>query len=334
MGSKMVGRTTYVILIALAQHNELLIVLVQTVISAVALVCLHAITLRLFGNTAANIAGALFVLDIDLWIWNFYILTDSLFISAGIILVYLACRTLENWRGFLFLFLPASFLVFHLRPNGALLTGVVCLYLLIGAIRLLPKRSIRIILMVCMIPVILLGARSVFRTVDLAIRDRGIVRHLVQGTIVWGDDESSIPSGENPDEYSKGIGGLLQFFSEHPIHSLKVFGLRVVALLDHTRRFYSTRHNVLVRLGLYPAYFFALIALIFHFPTTKKNGLGYLLAGLIFLHAITATLSHADWDGRFLQYLIPFVFVFAAHGIQRSWEWLRNRTSSQEPITS
>ena len=51
------------------------------------------------------------------------------------------------------------------------------------------------------------------------------------------------------------------------------------------------------------------------FARTRRHALTSLLAAVIAGHLLTVALTFADWDGRFLLYVLPAIGVLAARGV-------------------
>lgn len=79
----------YPTLLALVQNNIILTVWVQIILQAFASVLIYRIASRLHSTTSGVISGLLYVVCFELFQWNTYILTDSLFTFLIVMALYL-----------------------------------------------------------------------------------------------------------------------------------------------------------------------------------------------------------------------------------------------------
>lgn len=120
-------------LLAVLQNNQTLVVLLQIVLHAFAAVLMYKIGKRIFGFTAGIIAGVGFAFLQEVFHWNLYVLTDSLFVFILIASLYAYLRASETqnvWRWTIFGLLIVS--TIFIRPAFAPLFGSVALLLIAG----------------------------------------------------------------------------------------------------------------------------------------------------------------------------------------------------------
>ncbi|OGY37299.1 MAG: hypothetical protein A3E36_02115 [Candidatus Andersenbacteria bacterium RIFCSPHIGHO2_12_FULL_45_11b] len=99
--------------LALLQNNTLLVVWVQIILHAFAGVLIYKIASRIHSKTAGIISGFAYAFSFELFQWNTYILTDSLFIFLVVAALYL--YTKKSWYIFIGIICGMTLL----RPTAA-----------------------------------------------------------------------------------------------------------------------------------------------------------------------------------------------------------------------
>jgi hypothetical protein len=79
---------------------------------------------------------------------------------------------------------------------------------------------------------------------------------------------------------------------------------------------YSAIHNAFLVATLLPVYALALRGVR---RTTTASAARVLLIAVVLFQSLAIALTFADWDGRHLLLILPFVFVFAAAGLSDLW---------------
>jgi len=307
----------YIAVVALAQWlgaGPVGVVAIQIALSGVAALALYDLGCRLSGPIAGFLAALFFAANPDIAQWNTYILPDSLYISAVILTVwsiYNACLRKGFW------YLGAALIAIataSIRPNGWILIPIAGLY---WALIINSRKSIRwlsISLTIAVLVVILLtslGSRTFFST-------RNPFQMLLRGEVVWGyeDWQLRMPSGGETSD--KGLVAILRYAIQHPIAAIRLAIYRVGACLAHLRPYYSFRRNLVLFVFIGPLYIFGQYGFMRHW----RDRLAILLTSVIAGHLLIVALTFADWDGRFLVYVLPLIGIFSAcgaEGILSSW---------------
>ena len=87
--------------------------------------------------------------------------------------------------------------------------------------------------------------------------------------------------------------------------------LRVLTALAHVRPFYTPFHNLAVLCLMTPVYLLAVVGLI----RARREPLAALVAAVVALHLLVIAITHSDWDGRCLLFVLPLIGVLAAKGL-------------------
>jgi hypothetical protein len=258
------------------------------------------------GGPLAGVVGGTFLLvNPDVIQWHRYILTDSLYTSAVVIVVWVLWRAAERrgwWYGrALLVLLPASML----RPTGLLLLPVAAAFW--GVRGALARDWIGVALGVIGIvgTVLLVFSPSVH---DTAGKLPGYT--LRSGRVIY--QQSAFQVEMPADVTSGGAGWLadLGYVGRHPGSTLALGARRVAVELAHVRPYYRIGHNGLIVAVLLPLYTLAAIGI----AATWRHPLTHLLLVVIAAHMLLVAVALADYDGRFLVHVLGPFGVLAAAG--------------------
>lgn len=282
------------------------VIISQILISAAGVVAISDCARRLAGPAAGLLAGSIYALNIDLHRFAFYILSDSVMISAIILLVYCVYRaitsTLNRW---VVLTILSGLAVAFLRVNGWLFAGAIWLFLALS--RPGWSRKVRVMSIVLMGSVFLTG---ISHTMHASGKKSGITGLMVQGRVIWGDAESAIPMPPRQTEGQDGLVATVGYCASAPIACASLGGRRIFTELIHTRSFHSFKHNLAVWMTFPLCYMLAILGL-WRF---RRQALPKLIIGIISIQLGMVALTGADWDGRFILTIMPLVMLFASIG--------------------
>jgi hypothetical protein len=102
--------------------------------------------------------------------------------------------------------------------------------------------------------------------------------------------------------------GALNYALRHPFASIRLGVTRVSIELIHIRPFYSSRHNIALLLMLPLLYLLALTGM----KLNRDPSLTRLIALTIAAHLFVVAITFADWDGRYLLYILPLIFLLSS----------------------
>jgi 4-amino-4-deoxy-L-arabinose transferase-like glycosyltransferase len=283
------------------------LIALQVLTAGAAAYLLYRLGMLLGSPGAGWLAAALYLLNYEILLWHTYVLTDSLFISFVIIAayaIYSAGSRASIPRAVLAL--AAMVVCFSLRPNGWIILPAAILYWIFLASNLSSQRKAAfalssILLFIPFIP----GWRTSVEAEDPAKMFR-------EGVVIWGYETANIDmpwegSGETSLPDSPTL--LLQ----HPLASLRLALARVWTELLHARPFYSSLRNIINILYLTLVYVFAAAAIIYK----RREPFIWLIVLLVSSQMAIVALTFADWDGRFLLYVLPLIQLLAAWSIIR-----------------
>ncbi len=285
------------------------VVAVQIVLSGMAALALFDLGRNLYGSRAGFLATALFVFNPVIAQWNIYILTDSLYISAVIITTWLIFKSGIR-KGIWFLAAALGILItISVRPNGWVFLPLAGLY---WAAVVISRKVLRwlVIIITIAIPI---AAYVMTPELKSGFAGGDPYQMLIRGEVVWGYEgwrQSMPPAGETDDT---GGVAIMQYVFQHPLASLRLAAYRLGASLIYLRPYHSLLRNLLAFVIIVPQY---LLAAICFFRCRRDVGVLF-LGSVIIAHLFIVTLSFADWDGRFLLYVLPLIGVISACGVER-----------------
>lgn len=295
------------------------IVLAQALLTSVAAYCLYRLACRLYDHRTGLLAAFFYIGYAEIHAWNFYILTDSLFVSMVIISLFVVVE----WRG-LWLSAVAGLVVLFtctVRPNGFILAASIGTYALYS---LWKTRRYKVFMGVACI--FLVTSLLAFKLVGDRLVYTPHIRHYVQGTIIYAYQPSALKMpGEPPvglTVIESPLSRILFFIAEKPVYFLRLTVLKLWYLFLHTRPYYSDFHNYFTLLTLIPSYALAVWGLLSwtEYPAEK-----WLLVSVCFFQSLVVALSYASWDGRHLLVILPIVFLFSARGTWCALETVKAR---------
>lgn len=307
--------------LVLATNLSLLaVVALQLLVSAFALIALYKSVLLLTRSAAIALLMGLFAVFFwELQQWNFYILTESLFIHLHIIWLYLLIRFKDTPRK-LFIYSPLLLFLCLLRPMG--FTIVLASLAYFAPFGLPFFKSIHKVyrwlgLLACTGLLLLLANAfsSSFKFMSTAAYEQG---ELVYGIATLGLEERypalvvEAPPITAADDSLPSLLQLAVFAGQHPLFFLKLCFGKAFYFFVHAKPYYSLLHNALIMLLLYPLYLFALIGYR-EASSSFLRGYAWVMIGL---QTAIVMLTTEDWDGRFLLPLVPLFMLLASTGMK------------------
>lgn len=279
------------------------IALLQISCAAAAVLAVHRTANALAGPRAAALSALGLALNVDIWTWHLYVLTDSLYVTAVAVTTWLLHRAIEQrskpaWVAAV----AAAVAMVSLRPNGWLLLAAFGSY---TTWRLLQRRRLLAAVLVLMAA----GAVALQSPALQADDNVQAERMLREGVVNWGDRSSAHTMPGD-------VGGVrdattaLAYTADQPVAVLRLAGARVATEMAHVRPYYSTLHNAGIVLFLVPLYSLALVGAWGH----RRQPLLWLLVLTAGTHMLIIAATFADYDGRFLLYSVPALTVLAGCG--------------------
>jgi hypothetical protein len=310
MANAYLGYDYYVALIYLLHLGNTGVIIGQVLLSVICAYCLYRLTF-LVGKTkfAATFATLFYIYATDIHKWNFYILSDSLFTSMTVISLYLVVRT-KNLRQLLYV-VPIVFWTSTIRPMGFVLLISVLLY---GIYKLRKHDHYRFFANI-LVALLTLSLPIWFIAIDKMVVHMTVVDTFLKGKIIWGDDKLivSLPNSIHldPNINRNSLLGIYNFITHNFVYVAKLALVKLYYFVLHIKPFYLANRNYWIISTYYPIYVLGFI----WFMKSKFSANSALLFIYLLGQTVVVMITFEDWDGRFLNDIIPVFYVFAGMGL-------------------
>jgi 4-amino-4-deoxy-L-arabinose transferase-like glycosyltransferase len=301
-------------------------VIFQIAVAALAALALYDLGRQLSGRFAGLLAAGLLIVNIDIARWHIYVLTDSLYISLVVLSTWFIHRAAEKakwwYAGTAVLVLCAAFI----RPNGWVIVPITAVYWIVRArVRQWVKYGAAALTLLTF-----LAGTAFIGSFRQGIQAEGPDMWLRQGVVIWQYNGWRVPMPVEPHDSEDGWVGSLGYPLRHPWPSARLAVGRVALELLHARPFYSATHNALVVIAVLMLYPLAVLG----YLRLKSAPLARLMSAIIGSHMLIVALTFADWDGRFLLYVLPLICLFAACEAAEQTRWRLVRSATIRRLTN
>ena len=307
-----IAKLSYIFLIAVVMFLKLnlkTVIILQFLTTIISSFCLYLIGKKIFSKWVGLICLSFFLSYLPIQLRNFYLLTEILFINFSIIFIYFVFFKTE--KKFL-IFLIAIFILF-LRPQGFLIILSITLSKF-----LFSKFNIKYNLLLKLF-IILTFSVLFIMFLNIGIDYYNLIDSLSKG-IIWGYNfetnslcyDKCISGLTNPAIYEKNILGLLLYFKDNFFILTKVSIYKILIFFTGWRPYYSFTHNLFMLLFHMPLY---LLFFTYFLKFRKLDQLEIFTLFYILLSAIFVGITFADWSGRFVMFILPFIMIFASKSL-------------------
>jgi hypothetical protein len=313
----------YIVLLAALERLHLGITsvfLVQFALSLLALWAVFGLATAMCDVRAGMIAALLCAINVDMQVWNLYLLTDSLYVSCVVITAFLISRP---DRASTMSAVALSLVSATIRPTGWLLVPIVLSVIAVRYWRATATRAIAI-------AVIWAGFVGFMATSSMkdAIEYERPGEMLRNGVVIWGYPAGRVvmPHDERP--LARNWVGDVSYVARHPLATMSLAIRRVGTELAHGRPFYSLRHNIGVAAWYGPLFLLAGIGAV----RRRKAQATRIAAAIIGCHLALVAAMFADWDGRFLIHVVPLFTCLAAAGAVSLWDRVASQRAARSVV--
>lgn len=270
------------------------IVILQLGLNALATISFYKVAKSLTTKNIALLVSIILIIFYPIQQWNFYLYTESIFISEIIILLYLFLNLDFNKR-ISFVYVSSLFIVtFFTRPSGVYLSIPVLAFVILNYKLLLKNKILSslfiIIILVLISKSYLYNSHSLNQLTNKAIH---------KSWIIYGYDKIGISS--NPDDRFKYIS--------------EIVFKRFIYYFGMIRPYFGRIHNITLVL-FYPIYLFAIFGIIA--KTNSKRKIKLIILLIIAAFTTGSILTFINWHGRFIAPIIPLILILAAIGIDKT----------------
>ncbi len=290
------------------------VVILQTLLSGFAFFLLSRAVQDHYPNqkNIGIILLALLIFWVKLSEWNFYVMTESMYISLLCVFVALLLKAQQkriNW----YLVPPLVPILFFTRPSSLAFFGATVFVLVIIKLKASSKSGWfkSLIVLLAIIPLIVLG-EYMLQTFDMtSVYNRGELVYAYglypsyphQGLMVITPPEHLfIPSPEYPK-----IWQLISYIVGNPLFFTKLAFGKTCYFIGNAKPYFSWAHNIFIIGILWPLYFLAIKKAL-----VIRDRLVLFTLSFVLLNVVIVVLATEDWDGRFLLPVLPIIFIHSA----------------------
>ena len=314
-----IGYMLYISFFQYFKLNLAYVVISQIFLSLMSSLCLYKITTKLSSRFGGIFCLSLYLFYFPIQVWNFYILTETLFICSIIFIIFFLIFFKKKY-------IPIIIILFiftiSIKPHGIILIPSFFLAFIIWAYL---KNNLKIIWFLILTICVLLYPTILI--LNLYLAENNLENIMPNAPIIWGYKEMYHSSGFKISDTNNGdIYSLLIFLKNNLDIFMGSFFKKVWFFLARVRPYYSDFHNfylIVFNIIYYPLALYGLIKL------KSKKLLGTILMySLILFFTFTAGLTYADWDGRFSLYITPLFFIFTSIGLVEINNLRKNKINS------
>ena len=307
-----IAKLSYIILIAVVlffKLNLTTVIILQFLTTIISSFCLYLIGKKIFSKWAGLICLSFFLTYLPIQLRNFYLLTEILFINLSIILTYFVFFNKEKK---ILISLLAIFILF-LRPQGILILLSITLSKFIFS-KFNKNYNLALKLFTILFFSILL---LIF--LDIGINYYNLIDSLSKG-VIWGYNfetnslcyKACISGLTNPGTYEKNILGLILYVKDNFIILTKVSIYKIILFFAGWRPYYSFAHNLFILVFHIPIY---LLFCIYFLKFRKFDQFESFTLFYVLLSSIFVGITFADWSGRFIMFILPFIMIYASKSL-------------------
>lgn len=320
------GYTGYVAVLAVGEllgSAAWFLVIVQNVLLLVACACLVDIGGRL-GNRMAGVLGALALLLNPLFAqWFRYVLTETLFVSGIIVLLWVMVRSTDGGKGWRWAVMATAVAVATVRPNGALLIAS-ALSFLGWTIAKGRRRALGVTAVLG--PWLLAGIAALTLSSAQQIHgsENSFATKTLAGEVFWNETDSALPMPE-PNRPVLNNLDVVVYALDHPVDVARLYGTRLGYELLQIRPRYSGQLN-LFAIVTTPLLWAAAAAGWFR---VRRSQVVTAHTLIVVPQAFLICVTWATPEGRFGWWLLGPSIVLSGVGAVATLDAIRNRRTSR-----
>ena len=311
-----------------ALGNPFTVICFQIILQAVASVLLFLLASQIFDKITGIAAGFIFALSFEIFQWNTYILTDSIFVSLLVIAAYFHMLAIQRKRLSLWAsFIGITSMLLFLRPTTIPFIGAI----IMAATWNLQKAQKAVLYCTGILIIVFIVFHSLSQDAGLRLGINGYIHYFASlfdnGTIVR--DRASLSINPHWD-------------SGFSTWNIAVFGemvsLRLIAFWMPFIQEFSTAHKILNVFTLIPIFIFGTLGISYSLngPRTASQSRNIIFfLSIILTFWIFQSFTEIDYDWRYRLPVLPFLIAFAAFGLTSSltrYASLMGKTISSQVI--
>ncbi len=319
--------------------NEINLIVSQIALSYFSMLLLYKATDNFFNNKAAAFVSALlYLIFIEILTWNFYILSESFYVSLTCFSLYFLSKYLKGKRSLLIWILGSLtvFITILAKPTGiALLAGIIGI-VVFNAFKYISKPIFKYSFGFTLTIFLLVLVNKMLET--FLIMENYSIGEVVYAisTLPYRAEYASlfVSVPENldfPSIHYQPLLKIIYFIVFNLKYWITLFLTKIFFYLVHVRPFWSIQHNLFNIAVLLPVYYYSIKSLI---SSIRSDELKIFSITYFSIHVLSVGITTVDWDGRFLMPVLPLLFVLCSNEIAKDFEKLFSRFKRSEHVTS
>ena len=317
-----IGYVIFIYLVRLisGSSNELNIIIAKNILSYLALLLLYKTNLNFFrSQNIALICTLFYLIFIEIFFWNSYILCESLFISLTCISLYFLSIIHNRQVSLIAMFFAGILILLTILTKP---TGIAVLIGVIGIITFnIWKNNSK--------PYLRYSMLIISTALILLLTNKMLVTFMVMENYEIGEVVYDITTRPYKPEYKLLLINVPEdleiLSSEYPplirivhfmVFNLKywiiLFCAKVFFFLLHIRPYWSLEHNIFNLVILIPMYYYSFRYLI---SNSISKEIRVFSIFFFLTHILSIGITTVDWDGRFLMPLLPMIFILGSSEI-------------------
>jgi hypothetical protein len=294
----------------LFSSSAVFVIVAQILASALALWCLSAYVHSAYGRLAAAVFIGLVLVNPQMYLWQRFILTESLFVSVAMMTVALLLWRGSSSVGALAAAGLLAGLLFSIRPHGIAFVVLYVAFVLIWSRRMPVIKGALAVLPFAIFFGLL---RTTGASLDGSYNFSRITMPYVAGQIIWGYDGLTVPF--SPALVRQGnLATIAACLFDSPAVFAKNFAFKIATEISQIRPYYSLPHNVISAVLAALVAGSVIVGVVGRMDRTQQA-----MLLLVALQLGFVGITFADWDCRFILYSHPFVAMLGAIGLSRRW---------------
>jgi len=325
------GYTGYVAVLAMGDRlgsAAWFLLLVQNVLLLVACACIIDLGGRL-GSRFGGVVGALALLLNPLFAqWFRYVLTETMFVSGIIILLWVMVRSTNGGTGWLWAVIATAVAVASVRPNGVLLVASAASFL--GwTMTKGRRRALGVTAVVA--PWLLAGiaALTLSSAQEIHGSENSFASKTLAGEVFWNEPDTALSMPE-PDRPVLNNRDVVAYALQHPLDIGRLYSARLGYELLQIRPRYSDQLNL-----------FAVVTtpLLWVAPAggwlrSRRSPIVAAHALIVVPQALLICVTWATPEGRFGWWLLGPSIVLSGVGAMAALDGIRQRRTGRETTTT
>lgn len=287
-----------------------LIIIVQVIVSGLSLWCFYKLGRSIAGAAVAFYASLFLALFIPLQSWNFYLYSDSIFISLSLIYTYVIYENSSKGIKGTFIILSFLVLLFFCRPHGLLFIPPTIIYFLF---RNQTKAQLFSSIALCL--GLLGGMYLLLNTAFTGGEDMDAMKPFIEEHIICFVPMKPEGASLNVVKTASPVYDIFYYIFHNPSHFVRLMFLKLGSFFNMTRSYYSVGHNIFLSFFMVPVYALGLVGLIWYIKPFKDFKIFFI--ALLTLYPLGATFQCDDWHSRFTMVVFPYILLLGVYGFER-----------------